>query len=99
MIKLNHKDYDYNILEQKPNDQFHKIWFESSKSPKYGKSENNPSMHGKMHVKQKINEKERVIWTYRLRERDSLQEKWKKTTKKFSVEPCQFGEREREREF
>ena len=32
-------------------------------------------MHGKMDVKQKINEKERVIWTYRLRERDSLHEK------------------------
>ena len=41
-------------------------------------------MHGKMHVKQKINEKERVIWTYRLRERDSLQEKWRKTTKNLS---------------
>ena len=41
-------------------------------------------MHGKMHVKQKINEKERVIWAYWLRERDSLQEKWKKTTKNLS---------------
>ena len=84
MIKLNHKDHDYNILEQKPNDQFHKIRFESSKTPKYAKSKNNPSMHEKMHVKQKINEKERVIWTYRLRERDSLQEKWRKTTKNLS---------------
>ena len=84
MIKLNHKDHDYNILEQKPNDQFHKIWFESSKNPKYAKSENTPLMHEKMHVKQKINEKERVKWTYRLRERESLQEKWRKTTKKLS---------------
>ena len=37
-----------------------------------------------MHVKQKINEKERVIWTYRLRERDSLWEKWRKMTKNLS---------------
>ena len=47
LIKLNHKDHDYNILEQKSNDQFHKIRFVSSKTPKYAKSENNPSMHGK----------------------------------------------------
>ena len=83
MIKLNYKDHDYNILEQKPNDQFHKIRFESSKTPKYAKPEN-PSMHEKMHVKQKINEKEGVHWTYRLRERDSLQEKWRKMTKNLS---------------
>ena len=63
---------------------FTKIWFVSSKTPKYAKSENNPSMNGKMHVKQKINENERVIWTYRLRERESLQEKWRKTTKNLS---------------
>ena len=63
---------------------FTKIWFVSSKTPKYAKSENNPSMHGKMHVKQKINEKEGVHWTYRLRERDSLQEKWRKMTKNLS---------------
>ena len=36
---------------------FTKIWFESSKTPKYAKSENTPLMHEKMHVKQKINEK------------------------------------------
>ena len=70
LIKLKHKDHDYNILEQKPNDQFHKIWFESSKTPKYAKSENTALMH----VKHKINEKERVIWTYQLRERESVQE-------------------------
>ena len=51
------------------------------KNPKKNaKSENNPSMDGN----QKINEKERVIWTYWLRERDSLQEKWRKTTKNLS---------------
>ena len=54
------------------------------KPQKNAKFENNPSMHGQMHVKQKINEKERVQWTYRLRERDSLQEKWRKTTKNLS---------------
>ena len=53
-------DRVYNILEQKPNDQFHKIRFESSKISKYAKSENNPSMHENMHEKLKINEKERV---------------------------------------
>ena len=68
----------YNILEQKPNDQFHKIRFESSKTLKYAKSENNPSMHEKL----KINEKERVIWTYRLMERETLQKIWSKMTKK-----------------
>ena len=61
LIKLNHRDHVYNILEQKPNDQFHKIRFESSKTPKYAKSKKNPSMHEKL----KINEKERVKWTYR----------------------------------
>ena len=39
-------------------------------------------MHEKMHVKLKINEKERVIWTYQLMERKTLQEIWRKTTKK-----------------
>ena len=82
MIKLNHRDHVYNILEQKPNDQFHKIRFESSKTPKYAKSENNLSMHEKMHEKLKINEKERVIWTYRLMERETLQEIRRKMTKK-----------------
>ena len=54
------------------------------KPQKNAKSENNPSMHEKMHVKHKINEKERVKWTYRLRKRESLQEKWRKTTKNLS---------------
>ena len=95
MIKLNHKDHDYNILEQKPNDQFHKIQFESSKTSKYAKSKNNPSMHEKMHVKQKINEKERVKWTYQLRERESLQKEWMKTTKKlrFSLDRVVWREK------
>ena len=45
-------------------------------------------MHGKMHVKQKQktkqkNEKERLIWTYWLMERKTLQKDWPKTTKNF----------------
>ena len=63
---------------------FTKYGLNHQKPQKNAKSKNNPSMHEKMHVKQKINEKERVIWTYRLRERDSLQEKWRKTTKNLS---------------
>ena len=97
MIKLNHRDHVYNILEQKPNDQFHKIRFESSKTPKYAKSENNPSMHEKMHVKLKINEKERVIWTYQLMERETLQEIRRKMTKNLLWSLAE-SERERERE-
>ena len=82
----------YNILEQKPNDQFHKIRFESSKTLKYAKSENNPSMHEKL----KINEKERVIWTYRLMERETLQEIRRKTTKNLL---WSLAESEREKKF
>ena len=48
------------------------------------KSENNPSMHEKMHVNQKINEKERVQWTYWLMERKTLQKDWPKMTKNLS---------------
>ena len=60
LIKLTNIDHEYNTLSSKPNDQFHKIRLETSKTPIYAKSENNPSMHEKMHVKLKINEKERV---------------------------------------
>ena len=49
-----------------------------------------------MHENVKINAKGRVIQTYRLKERETLQEIWRKTTKKFAVEPCRVGERERE---
>ena len=97
MIKLNHRDHVYNILEQKPNDQFHKIRFESSKTPKYAKSENNPSMHEKMHVKLKINEKDRVIWTYQLMERETLQEIRRRTTTNLLWSLAE-SEREREKE-
>ena len=38
-------------------------------------------MHEKMHVKLKINEKERVIWTYWPWERKNLPKIWFKTTK------------------
>ena len=37
LIKLNYKNHDNNILEQKPNDQFHQKRFETSKTPKYEK--------------------------------------------------------------
>ena len=59
---------------------FTKYGLNHQKPQKNAKSKNNHSMHGN----QKMNEKERVIWTYRLRERDSLQEKWRKTTKNLS---------------
>ena len=60
LIKLTNIDHEYNNISTKPIDQFHKIRLETSKTPIYAKSENNPSMHEKMHVKLKINEKERV---------------------------------------
>ena len=43
----------------------------------------------------KNNAKGRVIWTYRLMERETLQEIWRKTKKKIVVEPCRVGEREK----
>ena len=92
LIKLNTIDHVYNIVGQRPNDQFHKIRFEPSKTPKYAKSENNLSMHEKL----KINEKERVIWTYRLMERETLQEIRRKTTKKLL---WSLVESEREKKF
>ena len=54
-------------------------------------------MHEKMHVKLKINEKERVIWTYRLMERKTLQEIRRKMTKNLLWSLAE-SERERERE-
>ena len=60
---------------------FTKYGLNHQKPQNIAKSENNPSMHEKMHVKQKINEKERVQWTYQLRERKTLQKDWPKTTK------------------
>ena len=54
-------------------------------------------MHEKMHEKLKINEKERVIWTYRLMERETLQEIRRKTTKNLLWSLVE-SERERERE-
>ena len=40
-----------------------------------------PKNHEIMHENVKINAKRRVIYTYRLRERKTLQEIWRKTTK------------------
>ena len=52
-------------------------------------------MHEKMHVKTIINEKERVIWTYRLGERKTLQNFGGKQ-QKFDVEPSpNWREREK----
>ena len=48
MIKLNYKNHDNNILEQKSNDQFHQKLFKSSKTPKYEKCQKYPmNMHEK----------------------------------------------------
>ena len=84
-------DHVYNILEQKHIDQFQKIWLESSKTPNLNRSKN----PNKMHENMKINAKRRVKWTYRLRERKTLQKFRRKMAKKFVGEPCQFGEREK----
>ena len=73
---------------------FTKYGLNHQKPQNIAKSENIPSMHEKMHVNQKINEKERVQWTYRLMERKTLQKDWLKMKKKISVEPCQVGEKE-----
>ena len=48
-----------------------------------------------MHENEKNNIKGRVIQTYRLREKETLQEIWRKMTKKISVEPCRVGESEK----
>ena len=49
-----------------------------------------------MHENIQNNAKERVIWTYQLMERETLQEIWRKTTKK-SLWSLAESERERER--
>ena len=54
-------------------------------------------MHEKMHVKLKINEKDRVIWTYQLMERETLQEIRRKMTKIFYGALSSRREREREK--
>ena len=61
---------------------FTKYGLNHQKPQNIAKSENIPSMHEKMHVNQKINEKERVQWTYRLMERKTLQKDWLKMKKK-----------------
>ena len=63
---------------------FTKYGLNHQKPQNIAKSENNPSMHEKMHVNQKRNEKETVQWTYRLMERKILQKDWPKTTKNLS---------------
>ena len=35
LIKFFNKDHEYNSIPTKPNDQLHKIWLESSKTPNY----------------------------------------------------------------
>ena len=48
LIKLNHQDQVYNIQEQKPIDQFQKIWLESSEISILHRFENLPKNHGFM---------------------------------------------------
>ena len=60
---------------------FTKYGLNHQKPQNIAKFKNNSSMHEKMRVKQKINEKERVQRTYRLRERKTLQKDWPKMTK------------------
>ena len=48
-----------------------------------------------MHEKLKINEKERVKWTYWPWERKTLQKMWSKTKKKLMIELVRVGEREK----
>ena len=52
-------------------------------------------MHEKMHEKLKINEKERVKWTYRPWERKNLQKIWSKTTKNDDLACPSWREREK----
>ena len=49
LIKLNHQEQLYNILEQKPIDQFQEIWLESSKTPKSLRFKIFPKNHDLMH--------------------------------------------------
>ena len=58
LIKLNHQDQVYNILEQKPIDQFQKIWLESSKTSILHRSKNLPKNHELMHETWKKMQKE-----------------------------------------
>ena len=83
LIKLNNIDHVYNIVGQKPNDQFHKIKLESSKTPNLNRSENPNKMHEFMHENMKINAKGRVKRSYQPWERKTLQKEWRKETKKF----------------
>ena len=78
MIKLNHKVHVYNILQQKPINQFWKKWLKTSKTPNLHWSKNYPNNAWKL----KINEKGRVIWSYQPWERKTLQKDRRKTTKK-----------------
>ena len=66
---------------QKPNDQLHRIELESSENPKNAKSENLPQMHGLMHEIMKIKSKGRAKESYQLKERETLQNIRRKTTK------------------
>ena len=57
LIKLNHQDQVYNILEQKPIDQFQKIWLKPSKVSILHRSKNLPKNHELMHETWKIMQK------------------------------------------
>ena len=84
MIKLTNIYHEYNNIRTKPGDQFQKKRIDSTKIPILKSSENPTKMHEFMHENMKINEKERVQWSYRLRKRKTLQKDWPKTTKNLS---------------
>ena len=84
LIKLTNIYHEYNNIGTKPNDQFQKKRIDSIKIPILKSSENPTKMHEFMHENMKINEKERVQWSYRLRKRKTLQKDWPKTTKNLS---------------
>ena len=81
LIKLTIIDQEYINIATKSIDHFHKIRLDTSKTQIYAQSKNLPKKHEIMHENMKNNAKERVIWTYQLMERETLQEIRRKTTK------------------
>ena len=84
LIKLTNIDHEYINIGTKPNDQFQKKRIDSTKIPILKSSENPTKMQEFLHENMKINAKGKAKKTYRLRERETLQEKWRKTTKNLS---------------
>ena len=76
LIKLNRKDHVYSILQQNPLINFERKGLKQQKSQK-----SLGSKFPKYAWNLKINEKGRVIWSYRPWERKTLQKDQRKTTK------------------